>query len=255
MIGRIRANEITWGRTNGFHPHIHVLFFTDKPLVGRQIAQLKRRLYDRWAPKMEQFTGLRPSWERGVDVRPVLSTNGDALAKYVMKVQDRTGKERSVGMEMTRLDLKRDVRKDNVTPFEMLEEIADHEQHLADGVKCLCKRYAKAWHWYEQATERRRAIEWSKGLRERFGIDEEQAPEVEAAEGSGDDAVDEVLAAMTFDQWYVVRGKQQQIALLEIAEDNGAEAARGFIADLCEDNPVMHNRALDLMARNSLRRL
>lgn len=245
VVGFIRANEITFGTSAGWHPHIHVLVFTKRPMTKTRRAAFKARLHAKWSPWMFDATGLAPSFERGVTIKPVLTVNGDVMAKYMVKVQGSEGKATSVGLEMARADLKRDTRKDNKTPFQMLEEIVEHDSH---GEVCRCRMYRAAWGEYEAATKGRRCIEWSKGLREMFDLEPEETDEDAAAQAV--DAVDEVLASMDFAEWFVVRGTKSQAVLLEIAEDNGAEAARGFIDDLLSDHPEMYGRGLLIMDRN-----
>lgn len=76
-----RVYETTWGQNNGYHIHIHMLFFTQKPLLESEMADLREDIHGLWKRKSLN-NGLRePSLERGVDVRDG-SEAGSYLAKY-----------------------------------------------------------------------------------------------------------------------------------------------------------------------------
>lgn len=123
----IRVVEHTYSRANGWHPHLHLLLSTSKPLSDAELSSFKSEIYGLWAKYSESRLDRKPSRSRGVDVRRVVA-NGDAsaLSEYLAKVTagftPAVKSETQVGVvqEMTRGDLKT-ARKKSYTPFELLD--------------------------------------------------------------------------------------------------------------------------------------
>lgn len=198
FVGMIRATEVTVGDTNLWHPHIHAIV-----LVGGSFAtdlDGARVLGDVFEPDPEDLIAWEDHWRKvwtghlqktnpkyrpsdtcsipdckcdgkghGVDFKR-LETARDVkkAGKYIAKTQD--GK--SPAYELAAGDLKTG-RDGNMSPFEVLGRIGD----LMGGVDpddvpghgsmqwCI-----DIWHEYEKAVSGRRAIEWSRGLRQLLGI-------------------------------------------------------------------------------------
>lgn len=123
----IRVVEHTYSQANGWHPHLHLLLSTSKPLSDAELSSFKSEIYGLWAKYSESRLDRKPSRSRGVDVRRVVA-NGDAsaLSEYLAKVTagftPAVKSETQVGVvqEMTRGDLKT-ARKKSYTPFELLD--------------------------------------------------------------------------------------------------------------------------------------
>ncbi|MEU7283693.1 replication protein, partial [Streptomyces sp. NPDC045431] len=187
-VGMIRATEITVGQGNGWHPHIHALVLVggrtegdrkDKRVVevftpsDDALGELEDHFRAVWTRHLAKVDpSFKPSDEHGVDFKR-LATARDAedFGRYVAKLQD-GHKSISPANEIARGDLKRG-RQGNMTPFEMLGRIGD----LMGGVLeedapghgdlswCLGK-----WAEYETAVSGRRAIEWTRYLRQLLGL-------------------------------------------------------------------------------------
>lgn len=175
VSGYIRSTEVTYG-SNGWHPHIHALFFTDDKLSDTEVAAFGDELHTRWARFVHKATGKLPTREHGTDVQRV-DEDGQVLGKYLAKVQDE-GKSKSekwdASAELARADVKRG-RGDNFVPFELLD--SDHPMPLPQR--------RRLWVEYYEGTKGRRAITWSRGLKARYEVgektDEEVIEETEAA--------------------------------------------------------------------------
>ncbi|MET9618900.1 hypothetical protein ABZZ48_39810, partial [Kitasatospora indigofera] len=105
----------------------------------------------------------------GVDFKRLETVaDAEAFGEYLAKTQD--GKDPA--NELTRADMK-DAYGENMTPFQMLGRIGDlmggMSEDQAPGVGSLdwCKGH---WWEYEAAVSGRRAIEWTRGLRQLLGI-------------------------------------------------------------------------------------
>lgn len=223
----IKSVEVTFSYDNGWHAHLHVLFFTATLENGSALEEARDWLSDRWAAMVVKEGGRLPSKERGVDLRMV--QDGQVVAEYITKLQEhdepndklrqRKGK---IGLEMTRTDLKRG-RKNSLVPFDLLD---------LDGLDADESDRARAyWLEYVEATRGRRATTWSRGLKEAAGIDDqtdEDLVDAEAAEIKEDQPVVFIAAR----NWRYVMNRPEVVALLlELVED-------GRIDELSEWVPI-----------------
>lgn len=88
-IGRIRALEVTWSQSGGWHPHLHELWVFTSLLDDIELGVFAD-LPAAWGDCCEDWWLDRPSDDRGVDVRPIIG-NAEYLAKF--------GAERRWGLE------------------------------------------------------------------------------------------------------------------------------------------------------------
>lgn len=168
VSGYIRSTEVTYG-SNGWHPHIHALFFTDEKLSDTEAAAFGEELHTRWARFVHKSTGKLPNREHGTDVQRV-DEEGQVLGKYLAKVQDegRSKTEKwDASAELARADAKQG-RGENLVPFEFLD--SDHPMPVPQR--------RRLWAEYYAATKGRRAITWSRGLKARYEVGEKSDQEV-----------------------------------------------------------------------------
>ena len=160
--GYIRSTEVTYG-VNGWHPHIHALVFTNRSLDDLEITAFGDEIHDRWARFVKQATGLEPTRQHGIDVQRV-DTKGKILGKYLSKMQDQ-GESKTekwdASAELARADVKVG-QKDHYVPFELL----DKEHRLPAAQR------RRLWAEYVKYTRGRRAITWSRGLKQRYNVEE-----------------------------------------------------------------------------------
>lgn len=162
--GYVRAVEVTHGHENGWHPHVHALFFVNRPLTDDEAEQWRSSMFDRWSRYVVKYGGGMPTALRGVDVRPA-DKDGTVVAQYLSKIQEAPPepKRQAIGHELARSDMKTGRGRHGRMPFELLDSTS--------------KRDAALWVEYVEATKGRRAITWSKGLRERLELDVERTDE------------------------------------------------------------------------------
>jgi hypothetical protein len=164
--GSVRAIELTWGESNGWHPHVHVAVVFRERMNEIEVAQLREWIKGRWSSVVEA-RGFGTINEHGVDVRRVTSA-GD-LGSYLCKIEGGW----SAGHELARGDVKKGGGR--LTPFEMLTQLVETGE----------SRWALLWREYERATYGRRAIMFSPGLRAELLGDVEQSDlELAASEGA-----------------------------------------------------------------------
>lgn len=194
------AVEVTRGDEHGWHPHAHILVIFDTPMSDDMISELAGRWWLRWERALARkgFTALA---ERGgLDARSV-AVNGDssgALGRYLSKI----------AMEVTGGAVK-DGRFGNRSPFALLR----------DGVATGLADDLEAWWEFEQASKGRRQLTWSVGIRDRYGLNDEQTDAEIAQEDLGSDD----LIALPAETWRAVRDHAER--LLTVAETDGLTGA------------------------------
>jgi len=218
LVGTIRSTEVTYGG-NGWHPHSHLLMVTEKPLSEAQLSSFTGEITEMWIKAVDKLGGRLPSREHGVDVRLVDEGAGVTVADYVVKVQEKQGERRTkIGLELMRGDLKSG-RAGSFMPFELLD---------AEGKAIEIPR--RLWIEYVTATKGRRALSWTRGLREMLLPDEEEQSDEELIEDTEQAELVAIIAGPDYDR-RLKNSPEYLAAVLEAAEAGDV----GFIEDLVAD--------------------
>lgn len=162
IAGFVRAVEVTWGG-NGWHPHMHALVFTEGQMSEGAAAAFQGWVLDRWQGIVTRLGAQMPNAAHGVRVDRA-DGHGKVVAAYLAKVQEAS--RAKVGTELARFDLKTG-RGGNLMPFELLDPVIRQDGDDDHAARVL-------WLTYQAATHGRRAITWSRGLRDRLGLDAER---------------------------------------------------------------------------------
>ncbi len=141
--GLIRALEVTWGQSNGWHPHTHEIVLADKKVSFQSI---KRLLFPEWVKACEKAGLAAPSFRRGIDVQ-----GGEKAGAYITKY----------GNELAKSHTKK-ARGDRYTPFDLLRSYSfdSNELHGAKFVE------------FAKGMQGARQLYWTNGLKDRFGIND-----------------------------------------------------------------------------------
>jgi hypothetical protein len=206
-VGPLRATEITHGY-NGWHPHLHLLLWFERPLDDEQLCRVDEVITALWCGRVPA------SAERGVVSVRVGRRQRDAaaLSAYLVKMQDgyestRPASRWSAAQEMTRGDLKRG-RSKHLTPFQIAEKAAGGD-----------KSAAALWRRYEAVTKGRRCIQWGAKLAARLEV--EQASDQEVVDQVGG----VVVVELSRHEWNLVRGYHSEARLLDAVERHGPTGA------------------------------
>lgn len=228
IIGTIRSLECTQGK-NGWHPHLHVLLLTARPLEDTERRDLLESMYRRWADTVER-RGYRRPHRNLCQMDPVRSV-GD-VSKYITKLslveEQETGKLRRVGLEMARHDLKQGRESGSRgragdrhrSPFQILADLRD--QGEASDLDL--------WHEWESESKGTRTITWSRGLKALLLVGEVSDEEI-VAEEVGGTTVYEVGP----DTWSLVVRTGADLMLLWAAEEGGRDTVEAFLRALITD--------------------
>jgi len=198
IVGAIRSPEITHG-VNGWHPHLHGLVLTEKPLVPSDWDTIADRFFIGWSSSVVRGGYRAPTREHGVTLSAVRSAT--EVAQYTAKFQDGT-ELRSVGRELTRHDTKQ-ARRHGRAPIAILRDFSETGE----------KSDLSLWREYEQATKGVSSVRWSRGLKAALGVvdvsDDEIVQEV---------IVGEILDVLSRPEWRFVKQNRLHTMVLEAAE-------------------------------------
>lgn len=173
LVWMIRSLEVTHG-ANGWHPHLHVVMFFDRPLTSNERWAFRCELHRLWVDQVVPLGAGAPDLKHGVHMEPIRSV--EDLAEYMTEWEKdhvlRHGRAArdagKAGLEVARSDLKNGTNHGR-TPYELLRDVVATGD--ADDLDL--------WREYERCTKGKRAIHWSQGMKAHFGItdttDEEEA--------------------------------------------------------------------------------
>lgn len=216
IAGSIAAFEVTVSIANGWHPHLHVLFFSQ--LAAGQVDYLaaENGLQERFKAVLAR-EGRYVSSIYGVRVeKPVeASTEGDsALKKYVSKW--------GLDAELTKSPVK-NAREENgvihYSPFQLLMLYATGQKWAG----ALFREYALTMKGSKQLNP-------SRGLRELLGMGQEHTDEELAEEPT--EMGDIILARLVWYQWRLVLAYDARAELLAAADSGDREKVREFLHQL-----------------------
>lgn len=209
LAGSISGFECTVSTKNGWHPHLHALFFSSKRAGEIVPEKVQAELHERYSALLAKH-GRYASADRGVWVDPpVESQSGKdgALKTYVSK----WGLEE----ELTKSPIKQAVDHDGVphySPFQLLEL---HAEGVTWAGPCF-QEYAKTM-------KGKRQLNTSKGFWALFGLEEDKTTDEELAASEEPAAEHEEVVALTWSAWSRVKKRKMRAEVLRLAESDRDE--------------------------------
>jgi hypothetical protein len=199
LLHHVRSIEVTHG-ANGWHPHLHILFFLDGKLTEAELTDASAQLEARWASCVRAALGREfvPN-EHGVDLRKC--KKADYLAKLSFELSD-PGTKKGRGK--------------NRTPLQIAASAASGKCEADDAL----------WMKYCEGMRGAKMLTWSRGLREFVGLDQECTDEAAADTEEGEPS--ETVTVIAGEAWDAARHKPGvACAILDTAElvPNPTEAA------------------------------
>lgn len=235
VVGYIRALEVTYGRANGWHPHVHELVFLAQGVDLVAFSEASRQLWEHAAAR----SGLSMN-KHGFKA----DTTDTRIAAYIAKfgrdpsevtVQRYTpGTEEWQGAwneaaELTKWHIKQGVARlgddEHVTPFGLLAYADEGDVQAA----ALFQEYAGVF-------KGRHQLQWSRGLKQLVGIEEKSDKELAEEECEQGNE----LIALSRPAWAVVVANDARCELLQVARLGDVERVTQFLYDLgidCRDMP------------------
>jgi hypothetical protein len=210
-MGFVRALEVTYGE-NGWHPHLHVLVFTEAALSDDELALVQHKVFAKWEARVLKMTGKKAtrkgfsfaSAERGTE-----DVHLDAARDYVAKfgtdkeLEDIVVQRRTWGAadELTRSHLK-EKRFGGRSPWKLLADFSGGDVHAG-----------MLWKEFVAGFKGRAQLQWSRGLRAALDLDQEQDDDQAAAAVEAEDVL---LARITVENWQVILSNNLRGLVLEV---------------------------------------
>lgn len=201
--GWVRALEVTHGE-NGWHPHFHELWFMP---AGCSKRDIQAKVFELWRNAAVKSGFTPPSARHGVRI-----DDGSKAAAYASKW--------GLESELTQWHRKRGSESSD-TPFDLLRRV------LADAGD---KEAGRLFREYAGAFFGRHQLQWSRGLKARFAVDD--VGDAELVERADDDA--DLLGVVGLDDWRRVVKARLRGVLLEIAITGRWVAVQGLLWSLRE---------------------
>lgn len=176
LVGYIRALEVTHG-SNGFHPHFHILFFTDKELG----ESFRSALSNMWIKYFDKQGLSLPSAERGVDLR-----DGKELGDYLNKFAE--------GLDHITWDIADEISKQSSKSgkgkgksiWQLVNEWAQLRDYMGKRNTVPTKRASQLTRIimdYFEAFKGKSQLQWSRGFKKSVGITDKSDEEIAAEKG------------------------------------------------------------------------
>lgn len=240
-VGAVRALEVTHG-DHGWHPHLHVLVFTAAPLDDQVLDVVQHKVWTKWEARVFKRMGKAPSRKafsfagaiRGnFEEKQLRVVEGEVeyvcpVTGYVTKFGadvelEEVLKRRRWGAsdELTKGHLKTAGRGGR-SPWQLLADYQGGDIHAG-----------MLWKEFVAAFKGRAQLNWSRGLRERLGLDVERTDEEVAATV---DAQDELLARIPVEDWVLIVQHKLRGLVLEVLR-SGTWADVQLLLDRHRESP------------------
>jgi hypothetical protein len=225
--GYVKSLEITWGKTNGWHPHYHVLFFVE---VEACLTDFYNRIKSSWGRAVEANGG---SWNSQA---MHMTTTDESVAGYIAKWGHEPLEETRERLsnwghaaELTRGGMKQG-KRGSLTPFDMLELFLTDETRRPLWAALLKE--------YGDTMVGQRQITWSRNpdMRKEAGVKKDLADN-EIVEGI--DAGYYLLATIEPDEWVAILWAKCQGVILDCAARGDDDMMRAIIVD-CQQSHLAH---------------
>lgn len=186
LEGSIAGFEMTVSRLNGWHPHLHVLFFSRMASSALIPELVEQELYEMFSAALAKL-GRYASSDHGVRVEKAIDAQSDgdqALKQYVSKW--------GIEEELAKSPVKKARNENGVkhySPFELLTVYAEgkfvEESGLSGGewdrLTCEGRWAAAKFREYAKAMKGKKQLVWSKGFKAALGLTEEEKTDEELA--------------------------------------------------------------------------
>ena len=217
LVGTVASEEVTWGPETWWHPHVHLLRFRSEGEISSRgkLVTDDLRLFELWRAAV-----VRRGWEtpklQGFSVQDGTHAHG-----YVQKLgRPEEAFNWKLSDEMARSHTKRG-RGERYTPFDFLRMGATDAEGPWRGL----------WREYAGVYKGRQQLRWSKGLRERLGV-QQMGSDEQIAESIGETW--SWARDLTDRDWAVIRRFDARGELLQLAPHVGRAGVEIYMQQLYE---------------------
>lgn len=205
IVGFIRSLEVTHGRRNGWHPHLHVVLAMAEPLPDDVVRDFGEWLFARWSDRIYKMNQGICSYA-GYRFQDV--TDPEKAAEYIAK---------EIALAPSKLARGDGSYVPGRTPFQILSDAA--KGNFED--RALFRQYGEAFHG-------KRHISWSKGFRDLYATE----PELTDEEIMALEPLRVAVAGFSSQQFRKIALAGMQSRVLETYEANGWQAVISLIRKL-----------------------
>jgi len=203
IIGQVKTLEITYSDDNGWHPHLHILYFYDNA-DDNKIEKFQKEFIKRWVSFRDNNSLIK-----GQNQKMLSTDNSDYLAKY------------DITMEMTKGQIK---SSKGLTPFTALAKLACND--YADEFEK--RRLYGIYSHYVEETQGKHFVNISNSLRHEY------SQFMEEFNKTDDDIVnevtiDEVLLKVSLPIWKKICKNDLQPLVLNKYKENGLEGVYNLL--------------------------
>lgn len=206
FIGQIKTLEITYSYDNGWHPHLHILFFygEDSQLNEKKIELFQKQILTRWA-KFRDNNAL----VSGQNQQILTNDISDYVAKY------------DISMEMTKGQIK---GSKGLTPFTALAKLSLNQFETIEEKRRLYGIYSN----YVDQTFGRHFVNISRELKKHFP---ELQKDIEKTEQEIVDEmeIDKILMKISVDIWRKIAKNDLQPLIINKYKENGIESVLNLL--------------------------
>jgi Replication protein len=243
VLGYHRTTEVTLG-SNGWHVHLHVLYFVRGVPGVDSSAAFGSQLVDLWRGSVAgigyRADAVAQDWKLLAGTAEALAGVAGYVTKGVYVEKPRASSAGALAMEVSRSDLKV-AQAGSRTPFQLLADLvstvyATGEVMVSDS---------RLWREWERVSRGRRQQVWSRGLRDALELGteltDEELAELERASG-------EPLARISRSEWVrVFWDGRRHAALVALAtSDVPLESAQAAVHALLVSYGCRFSGAPDL---------
>jgi hypothetical protein len=209
IAGAITTRETTVGG-NGWHPHLHALWFVEKPLTDDETAELNTIMRERWVTALHKM-GANAAEEYGFRIDNVKADDDKTIKDiipYIVK-QSRQWSETDEVIGGGR----KQAKAGNMSIAELLKKASKGSNYA----KALFVEYAIA-------TKGHNLVVWTPGLRALLGQVEEEKSDAELA--AKEEAGGQLVITLPAEQWRMVcydKARGRLLAALQRGGRKGLE--------------------------------
>lgn len=226
FLGQVKTLELTYSQSNGWHPHLHILYFYDNENV-KDIEKWQKQVLKEWA-KYKDNKGLVKAQNQ-----QVLKPDHKLLAEYLAKYD--------IVKEMTKGQLK---SSKGLTPFTALAKLSCEDYDSHEQKRLLYGVYSE----YVEQTQGKHYVNISNSLRKLYPeifenekTDEEIVNEVE---------IDEILLQISVDVWRKIAKNDLQPLVLNAYRQNQLDGVvnlltyfkdfEGLEVEILKETPILN---------------
>lgn len=214
VAGWVRVWEVTEGR-NGWHVHVHLVVVLPPGASDDHLDAVARPMYERWSRGL-QAAGLEAPMLAGQDWHLVAGDEAaEQVGEYLHKLVETAGldRARSLGLELatTLPGRSRDALRTRPV-WALLDDLVETGEASA----------LNRWHEWERSSKGKRQVAYSKGFRERFGVElEDELTDDQVVDEEHGTAADDCIRWSSVEWRAFVQNPGRVADLLEAAEIPG----------------------------------